>query len=162
MTTRQPTEEKLHQLRDTLPGEQHTLFAVEGMTCASCAIRIEKGLRKFEGVKEASVNLTSEQARVSYDPAGVSEEAMMAKVEALGYKARPRTAPAVSVQEHMVVPASMAPQKSDLQAASARQDEREQRKQAELSHKRFLLLLGIILSLPIVVLNMFFMNSFPG
>ncbi|GHO62802.1 copper-translocating P-type ATPase [Ktedonobacter sp. SOSP1-52] len=162
MTTIQPTDEMIHQPLDNTAGEHHTLFAVEGMTCASCAMRIEKGLSKLEGVKEANVNLATEQAQISYDPTGVSEEAIMAKVEALGYKARPHTAPIVPLPEQVVIPASTAPQKSDLQAASVRQDEREKRKQTELAHKRFLLLLGVVLSLPIVVLNMFFMNRFPG
>lgn len=35
-------------------------FQLTGMTCASCAIRIEKGLKKMEGVQEANVNLALE------------------------------------------------------------------------------------------------------
>ncbi len=41
---------------------------VKGMTCASCATRIERKLNKLEGV-DASVNYATEQATVSYDPA---------------------------------------------------------------------------------------------
>ena len=37
---------------------------VSGMTCASCAGRVERALRKVPGVQDASVNLASEQARV--------------------------------------------------------------------------------------------------
>lgn len=49
--------------------ERMVVLALEGMTCASCAMRIEKGLKKLPGVQNASVNLATEQARVMYDPA---------------------------------------------------------------------------------------------
>ena len=41
-------------------------FALEGMTCASCAMRIEKGLKKVPGVIDAQVNLATEKALVTY------------------------------------------------------------------------------------------------
>ncbi|GIW20950.1 MAG: hypothetical protein KatS3mg065_1246 [Chloroflexota bacterium] len=43
-------------------------FPVEGMTCASCVNRIERYLRKVEGVEEATVNLATETATVRFDP----------------------------------------------------------------------------------------------
>jgi Cu+-exporting ATPase len=61
-------------------------LALEGMTCASCAARIEKRLNKLEGVS-ASVNYASEQAAVAYDPGQVSVEELIASVEAAGYYA---------------------------------------------------------------------------
>src|SRR5438094_10057793 len=64
-------------------------FALEGMTCASCAMRIEKGLKKVPGVADAQVNLATEQASVTYDPARTDISQMMQKVEAVGYKATP-------------------------------------------------------------------------
>ena len=45
--------------------ETSAIFAIEGMICASCAMCIEKGLKKVPGVKDASVNLATEQATVS-------------------------------------------------------------------------------------------------
>ena len=48
--------------------ESQAVLALEGMTCASCAMRIEKGLKKVPGVKDASVNLATEQATVTYNP----------------------------------------------------------------------------------------------
>src|SRR5947209_11030936 len=80
--------------RGDVPGESRTLLALEGMTCASCAMRIEKGLKKVPGVKEASVNLASEQATVLYDPAQTSVEQMVQKVDVVGYKATPLVVPA--------------------------------------------------------------------
>ncbi|MEU6746431.1 heavy metal translocating P-type ATPase [Spirillospora sp. NPDC046719] len=60
-------------------------LAIGGMTCASCANRIERKLNKLEGVT-ATVNYATEKARVEY-PAGVSPEDLVATVEAAGYTA---------------------------------------------------------------------------
>jgi P-type Cu+ transporter len=59
---------------------------IEGMTCASCAARIEKKLNKLEGV-EASVNYATEEAAVTFDPARVQLEQLIRTVEAIGYGA---------------------------------------------------------------------------
>ncbi|KRD19754.1 carbonate dehydratase [Mycobacterium sp. Root265] len=58
---------------------------VGGMTCASCAARIEKRLNRIDGV-QASVNFATEQARVDF-PDSVSPEDLVAAVEATGYTA---------------------------------------------------------------------------
>ena len=60
---------------------------IEGMTCASCATRIEKRLNKLEGV-EATVNYATENAAVTFDPARVAPEDLVAAVEAAGYHAK--------------------------------------------------------------------------
>ncbi|MBB6674713.1 heavy metal translocating P-type ATPase [Cohnella nanjingensis] len=62
-------------------------FKLEGMTCAACANRIEKGLAKLPGVTSASVNFAMETARVEYAPADVTVADMQNKVKQLGYKA---------------------------------------------------------------------------
>ena len=59
---------------------------IEGMTCASCATRIEKRLNKLDGV-EATVNYATENAAVSFDPARVAPEELVAAVGAAGYRA---------------------------------------------------------------------------
>jgi P-type Cu+ transporter len=61
---------------------------IGGMTCASCAARIESKLNKLEGV-EASVNYATEEAAVTFDPARVDVQALVAAVEATGYSAAP-------------------------------------------------------------------------
>jgi Cu+-exporting ATPase len=61
-------------------------LAIEGMTCASCANRIERKLNKLEGVT-ASVNYATEHATVSYAGA-VTTDDLVAAVEAAGYHAR--------------------------------------------------------------------------
>jgi Cu+-exporting ATPase len=61
---------------------------LEGMTCASCAGRIERGLNDLEGV-QASVNLATEKAAVRYDESSLDVDALLAAVEAAGYRASP-------------------------------------------------------------------------
>ncbi|MEU6158378.1 heavy metal translocating P-type ATPase [Streptomyces sp. NPDC047130] len=65
---------------------------IGGMTCASCAARIEKKLNRMDGV-EATVNYATEKARVSY-PEGVSVEDLVATVVRTGYTAEPPPPPA--------------------------------------------------------------------
>ena len=55
---------------------------IEGMTCATCAVRVEKKLNKLEGVA-ASVNYATERASVEYDAEAVAPEQLGAAVEAL-------------------------------------------------------------------------------
>jgi len=55
-------------------------LALEGMTCASCARRIERGLSKVPGVAEASVNLATERASVAYAAGGASVADLVAAV----------------------------------------------------------------------------------
>jgi len=69
----------------TAAAPQQVNLAIEGMTCASCAMRIEKKLNKLDGVT-ASVNYATEQARVEY-PATVTPADLIASVEAAGYRA---------------------------------------------------------------------------
>ena len=59
---------------------------ITGMTCASCANRIERTLNKLDGVA-ASVNYATEKARVEFDPGTVAAEQLVAAVEAAGYQA---------------------------------------------------------------------------
>lgn len=61
-------------------------FDIGGMTCAACSARIEKVLNKMPGV-EATVNLAMERASVKHDPAVISAEQLIAKIEAIGYRA---------------------------------------------------------------------------
>ena len=48
-------------------------LGIEGMTCASCSLRVERALKKVPGVREASVNLATESARVQTDAAASDE-----------------------------------------------------------------------------------------
>lgn len=61
---------------------------VYGMTCAACSNRIEKVLNRQEGIVNASVNLTTEQAQVEYNPETIDVKSMINKIQNLGYDAQ--------------------------------------------------------------------------
>ena len=73
----------------------HVELSVGGMTCASCAARIEKKLNRLGGVR-ASVNFATETATVDFEATGVSAEDLIATVEATGYTARLPEPPAAA------------------------------------------------------------------
>jgi Cu+-exporting ATPase len=62
---------------------------IEGMTCASCVNRIERYLEGTDGVDDAHVNLATERASVTVDPAVVGRRELERAVEAAGYDVRP-------------------------------------------------------------------------
>jgi len=159
-----PTIEETEEISRFQSGSQvenQATLALEGMTCASCAMRIEKGLKKVPGVKDASVNLATERANVTYDPTQTNVEQMVQKVDAVGYKATPQMPSALEA-----TPSGTTTTGSDPLVAPTgslfQEDEQSKRKQAEIVRKRNLLILGIVLSLPVVILSMFFLNRFPG
>ncbi|MBI3532929.1 MAG: copper-translocating P-type ATPase [Burkholderiales bacterium] len=63
-------------------------IGIGGMTCASCVTRVEKALKKVPGVKEASVNLATESARVSFEPSEQMEARLRRAVRDAGYEPR--------------------------------------------------------------------------
>lgn len=67
-------------------GENQT-FALEGMTCASCAQTIEKAVNKLAGVQTASVNLATEKMQARFNPDEISATDIIQAVEDAGYKA---------------------------------------------------------------------------
>lgn len=70
---------------------------VEGLTCASCANRIERTVKKVVGVESVRVSLRDETMTVRRDPALVSNAALAQAVEAAGYRADPdRAEPATA------------------------------------------------------------------
>ncbi|TCB99608.1 copper-translocating P-type ATPase [Micromonospora zingiberis] len=87
MTTSRPLSTATNQIE----------LSIGGMTCASCAARIEKKLNRLDGV-QASVNYATEKATVSYD-APVTPDDLIATVEKTGYRATlpaPANTPATS------------------------------------------------------------------
>ena len=65
--------------------QKEATLQITGMTCAACSNRIEKGLKKIEGVTEANVNLALERSTVIFDPSKTSPQAFEEKIEKLGY-----------------------------------------------------------------------------
>ena len=60
---------------------------ITGMTCAACSSRIEKVLNKMDGVQNATVNLTTEQAKVDYYPEETDADKLVTRIQKLGYDA---------------------------------------------------------------------------
>ena len=102
-------------------------LAIGGMTCASCAARIEKKLNRMDGV-EATVNYATERASVSYAP-GLTVDDLIATVERTGYTAE-----------------APQPEPEADEAADARPD--------ELAGLRQRLLVAVVLSVPVVLTAM--------
>ena len=72
----------------SLPQIETVEFPVTGMTCANCAMNIERALtRKVPGIVKATVNFASERVFVEYDPTAASVDDMAAAIEKAGFKA---------------------------------------------------------------------------
>src|SRR5215207_7214616 len=104
---------------------EHVELPISGMTCASCANRIERKLNKLDSVA-ATVNFATERATVDFDPDAVAPQQLLAAVEAAGYRATLPTAP---------------------DAAAAEEPD-------ELATLRLRLALSAVLALPVLVLSM--------
>ena len=115
-------------------GPTALVLEIGGMTCASCAMRIEKKLNRLDGVT-ASVNYATEKARVAA-PAGVDARRLIAAVEEAGYTA--------------VLPAPPA----GAAGGSAGGTPAESRADAELRSLRQRLIGSIVLSVPVILLSM--------
>jgi Cu+-exporting ATPase len=111
--------------------EATTELSIEGMTCASCVGRVERGLAQLPGVIAASVNLATERAQVRHLAGTVSVADLVAAVENAGYTAR---AAGVST--------------------AAAGDREEERREAEARALRRSLLLAVVLTLPVFILEM--------
>ena len=139
------------------PETTRITLAIEGMTCASCAMRIEKGLKKVAGVEDAAVNLATERATVTLDPTIATTDDLIAKVRATGYDAAPfvERAEVTPVQERTDSTAT----DNEPHGEIAAEDDPRAR---DLRRRRNTLILGVALTIPVVLLSMFFMNRFPG
>jgi Cu+-exporting ATPase len=129
----------------TGPAEASVELSISGMTCASCARRIEQVLAHTDGVLTASVNLATERGTVRYNPRVVQVADLIRAVERAGYGATEVVA-GTGATAHAAVPA----------------DTEAERRQRELRVKAFKLILGIVLATPVVILSLFFMNQFTG
>ena len=143
---------------DAVPAGTATL-PIEGMTCASCVRRVERALTKVPGVSGATVNLATERATVTFDPATVQEMDLETAVAKAGYKvgAKPvsLSAPALALNgQSDAVPAQ------GVDPVDERERERD-REIAELKHKSLVsLAVGAVMMvlmyvpLPISMLNL--------
>ena len=65
---------------------REVIIPIEGMTCAACSRAVDKAINKLEGVKEGSVNLATEKARVIYDPQTTRLSDIRDAIVKAGYK----------------------------------------------------------------------------
>ena len=119
------------------PSTTETRLDIEGMTCASCVRRVERALGKVPGVDQASVNLATEQAAVR---GTASLPALLAAVQQAGYDA------------------SLAESGEDLAEET---DDLVARQQRAARRRLVDILLGAALTVPLLILSMFFMDRFP-
>ncbi len=71
------------------PPTAHLELPIAGMTCASCAARIERRLSRLDGVEAAAVNYATERATVDYDPDTIDVDDLVDAVKSTGYTALP-------------------------------------------------------------------------
>jgi len=107
-------------------------FPVLEMTCAACAISVQTMLQSTPGVHEAGVNFAGQSAWVSYDPSVVTPETLKKTVQSIGYD--------LVIQE------------------TGREAIVEQARAAQYKAIRLRTIGSVILSIPVVVIAMFFMN----
>jgi len=113
-----------------------TDFRITGMTCAACSARIEKKLNSLEGVSNANVNLTTERARVSFDPKIIKVTDMISAIQDLGYDAE--------------------------KVEDISRDQEKELKEKELRGMRLALIASILLSLPLIaamILSLFSVHN---
>ncbi|MBU1166934.1 heavy metal translocating P-type ATPase [Patescibacteria group bacterium] len=109
-------------------------YQITGMHCASCALTVEKNLKKIPGVKEASVNFATEKASVEYEDKKLDDNEVLASVKKSGYQAEP-----VAI---------------DIKAEQQQEDSKER----VIVKERNQFILSLILSVPIVILSMILMD----
>ena len=66
---------------------QRVTYAVEGMSCGACTDKVSKALSKLKGVSDAKVCSESKQAVIDFNPSKVTEEKILATLDATGFKA---------------------------------------------------------------------------
>ena len=65
--------------------EQTVTLPITGMTCANCAVNIERGVGKLEGIKLTNVNFAAEEAMVSFDPKSLQPRDILKRIHDSGY-----------------------------------------------------------------------------
>jgi Cu+-exporting ATPase len=76
---------KSARAKDNEPARDKTELSVTGMSCANCALNVERALQKRPGVLEANVNLATAKATVAYDPGLVSRTDLVQTIRDAGY-----------------------------------------------------------------------------
>ena len=111
-------------------------FPLGGMTCASCAVSVESMLKAQPGVLDVNVSYPNRSAEVTYQPDQVNVKKLQKAVSQIGYELLPDTAQA----------------NADL----------EENERKHYQRLKFRTIAAFVLTLPVVVIGMFFHHGFPG
>src|SRR5215510_3820220 len=111
-----------HVKEETMP--------ITGMTCANCALTIERNVRKLPGMAAATVNLANERLTVQYDSEQVTHDDIVARVRKAGYDV-----PVIVESENI----------EDVEAKA---------RQAEITHQWQRLIVGAAFTIPLFALSM--------
>lgn len=117
---------------------------VEGMTCASCVARVEKTLKKIDGVEIANVNLATEAVALSFDPEKTSLDVLAKAVEGAGYK--------------LAVPEKF-PQGASAEAVKSSEGIRESHHEKSYRQLKREFIFSLTLTIPIILINMLSMTA---
>ena len=60
-------------------------FKITGMTCSACAARIERAMKKLDGVDQATVNFAAEKLYITYNEQELSEDSIVSAIKKAGY-----------------------------------------------------------------------------
>ena len=131
-------------MSDALQHISTLTLPVEGMTCASCVARVEKTLKKIDGVQIANVNLATETVALSFDPARTSLDVLAKAVDGSGYKLVIPRKPSEGILAQTMRPSEGSVESH--QEKSYRQLKRE-------------FLFSRILAIPIMLINMLSMTA---
>jgi P-type Cu+ transporter len=117
---------------------------VEGMTCASCVARVEKTLKKIDGVEIANVNLATETVALSFDPGKTSFDVLANAIDRAGYR--------------LVIPENVKPTVSSLRFEQKQLSEssHQEKSYRRLKHE---FLFSLALTIPIMLVNMLSMTE---
>jgi len=62
-------------------------YKVEGMTCAACAVTAKVAINKLFGIQDVKISVGEKDARVKFDPAKTTKDAIKESIDGVGYKA---------------------------------------------------------------------------
>ena len=121
-TSAEDVTTKIEKLGYGVETEKSELDVI-GMTCAACSSRIEKVLNKQPGIKQATVNLTTENAMVEYNPGMMNVEDIIGRIQKTGYDAK----------------------------VKADKQEKQSRKAKQIERMRWKLVISAVLSVPLLL-----------
>ncbi|MGV3588362.1 MAG: heavy metal translocating P-type ATPase [Adhaeribacter sp.] len=111
-------------------------FPIGGMTCASCAVSVESMLKAQPGVLDVNVSYPNRSAEITYQPDQINLKGMQKVVSQIGYELLPDTANAAA--------------------------ELEETEKKHYEKVKFRTIAAFVLTLPVIIIGMFFHHGFPG